>query len=115
MSVDWRNTGWTFNTGAKGPNLGNIYYNNPSNWDVAYNQVLNGLGGQTGSNPYRWLQGQSGRIRANYGNALADDPYLNVSDFLNNAIGGLGDLYNNATASSKGQQPSMYRPGRVLY
>ena len=115
MSVNWGNTGWQFNLGAKGANLGNIYYNTPSNWDVAWNQVLQQFGGQVGSNPYKWLQGMSGKARADYGNKLADNPTLNVGDFLNSYIPGMGDLYNSATASSKGQTPSMKRPGRVLY
>ena len=109
------NTGWRFNLGAKGPELGNIYYNAPGNWDVAWNQVLNQFGGQVGSNPYRYLQGMGGKARADFGNRLADNPMLNVSDFLNEYVPGLGDLFNSQTSANKGQNPAMYRPGRVLY
>ena len=106
---------WKFNLGPN-PNLGNVFYNDPSNWDLAWNQVVNAFGGQQGSNPHTWLTQQSAQARRDFGVAANNaQGNIDVGAFLEGYIPGMGALWSNATAAQKGQQPSMYRPGRLLF
>lgn len=83
--------------------LNNIYYN--SNWDEAWDKVLNQFGGMPGSDFYDFLQGFSQKAQTEYNNLA---PYggagINVADFIDAYAPQIKGVYDLIPGSRKGQR-----------
>lgn len=87
----------------KNESLNNIYYN--SNWDEAWDKVLNQFGGMPGSDFYDFLQGFSQKAQTEYNNLA---PYggadINVADFIDAYAPQIKGVYDLLPGSSKGRR-----------
>lgn len=96
--------GW-FDVGGdpKNESLNNIYYN--SNWDEAWDKVLNQFGGMPGSDFYDFLQGFSQKAQTEYNNLA---PYggagINVADFIDAYAPQIKGVYDLLPGISKGRR-----------
>lgn len=73
-----------FDVGPSGgtEGLNQAYYDDPGNWNYAWDKVLNQFGGQPGGDFYKFLQGFSGTARGDFQNSVPYDPNLHVANFL---------------------------------
>jgi len=80
----WFNIGPNAGVGAANSNegLNQTYYDDPGNWNYAWDKVLNQFGGVPGGDFYKFLQSFSNTARGDFQNTVPYDPNLHVANFL---------------------------------
>lgn len=96
--------------------LNNTYYNDPNNWQFAWDKVVNQFGGMPGGDFNKWLSNFSTQGRADFQNTV---PYakgtLNVSDFLDRYAPQIKGVYDLLPGQAKGRGGAMPLAGRSNY
>jgi hypothetical protein len=106
-----------FDVGPSGSTegLNQAYYNDPGNWNYAWDKVLNQFGGQQGGDFYKFLQGFSNTARGDYQNSVPYDPNLNVANFLDQYAPQIAGVYKLQPSSQTHGGGSMALAGRATY
>lgn len=84
-----------FDVGPSGSTegLNQTYYDDPSNWNYAWDKVLNQFGGTVGGDFYKFLQGFSNTARGDFQNTVPYDPTLHVANFLDQYAPQIAGVY----------------------
>lgn len=106
-----------FDVGPSGSTegLNQAYYNDPGNWNYAWDKVLNQFGGQQGGDFYKFLQGFSNTARGDYQNSVPYDPNLNVSNFLDQYAPQIAGVYKLLPSSQTHGSGAFGLAGRATY
>jgi hypothetical protein len=106
-----------FDTGANGNHegLGMTFYNQPENWNYAWNKVLNQFGGQVGGDFYKFLQGFSNTAKGDLATASSYDPNLYVANFLDQYAPQIAGVYKLQPSAQTHGGGSMGLAGRATY
>ena len=93
---------------------GDAFYNTPSNFGYAWQQVLNQLGGNPSGNYYKFLQNWAPQARAQLGVATAANPNLRIQDFFNSYAPGLSAQYGLLSPQDRGENSRLAGRPRFL-
>lgn len=105
-----------FDVGSGTESLDTQFYNDPNNWQYAWDKVVNQFGGMPGGDFNKFLSGFSGKARNEFQNASNyTNANLNVADFLDQYAPQLKGVYDLLPGQSKGRGGAMPLAGRSNY
>jgi hypothetical protein len=106
-----------FDVGPSGSTegLNQTYYDDPSNWNYAWDKVLSQFGGQQGGDFYKFLQGFSNTAKGDFQNSVPYDPNLHVANFLDQYAPQIAGVYKLQPSAQTHGGGSMGLAGRATY
>lgn len=95
--------------------VNNAFYNNPSNWDVAWQKAINQFGGTPGSAYGDFLNSWSTTGQREFNNIAPYDPNVNVADFIDAYAPQLKGVFGLMSPANRGQRGSVTGFDRAAY
>ena len=100
---------------AEKETLSNTYWNDPSNWDAAWQKVVNQFGGVPGSSYSNFLADWANTGKKEFEGVQPYDPNINVADFIDQYAPQLQGVFGLLSPRNRGQAGGFLPRSRATY